>query len=374
MPYNGSGSFSAPSASFPAVSGALIESAKYNNVVNDIASGLSNAITKDGQTTVTANLPMAGFRFTGVGDAVSLTDYASAKQVQNSSMLWAGAAGGTADAITLTLTPAPTAYAAGQSFTYKSGASANTGAMTANINGLGAKAIQKNGAALVAGDHAAGKWFRITYDGAAFQLERFGAVGLTGDETVAGVKTFSSSPIVPTPSAGTNDTSTASTAFVLANNISIDGSGVTLSGTSAELSGSIPTWVKRITLLFNAVSTTGTSNVLVQVGDSGGYETTSYGSESLAIETTTPSIATSTSGFVVNVKAASSLLAGRMVLERTSGSATTWIESHVFRAEPSKVLMGAGSKALSAALDRIRVTTVSGTDTFDGGSITLLFE
>ena len=191
MPYNGSGSFSAPSSSFPASAGALIESAKYNNVVNDIASGLSNAITKDGQTAVTANLPMAGFKHTNVGDAVTRTDYASAKQVQDSSMLYAGTAAGTADAITLTLTPAIAAYAAGQSFLYKSGASANTGAMTVNINGAGAKAIQINGAALVSGDHPAGKFMRITYDGTAFQLERIGsAVHVYGTQTIAGDKTF----------------------------------------------------------------------------------------------------------------------------------------------------------------------------------------
>lgn len=174
MPYNGSGSFSAPSASFPAVSGALIESAKFNNIVNDIASGLSTAIAKDGQTTITADLPMSGRKHTGVGNAVSRTDYAAAGQVQDSSMTWAGTAGGTANAITLTLTPALAAYAAGQSFTYKSGATANTSTMTVNVNGLGAKAIQKNGAALSAGDHPAGGWFRITYDGVAFQLEKIG--------------------------------------------------------------------------------------------------------------------------------------------------------------------------------------------------------
>lgn len=68
MPFNGSGSFSPPGASFPAVSNTLIEAAKFNAVINDIATnGLSNCVTKNGQTTITANLPMAGFKFTGLG-------------------------------------------------------------------------------------------------------------------------------------------------------------------------------------------------------------------------------------------------------------------------------------------------------------------
>lgn len=191
MAYNGSGSYSPPSSSFPAVSGALIESAKFNNIVNDIASALSTAICKDGQTTVTANLPMAGYRHTGVGGAITRAEYAAAGQVQDSSFTWAGTAGGTANDITLTLSPAPAAYAAGQSFTYKSGASANTSAMTVNINGLGAKAIQKNGATLSSGDHPANSWFRIIYDGSAFQMD---ALYRQATTSVSGVAPLATGP------------------------------------------------------------------------------------------------------------------------------------------------------------------------------------
>jgi hypothetical protein len=67
VPLNGSGSYSAPAASFPAVASTLIESAKFNAVINDIATALSTAIYKDGQQTITANIPFAGFRATNVG-------------------------------------------------------------------------------------------------------------------------------------------------------------------------------------------------------------------------------------------------------------------------------------------------------------------
>lgn len=192
MSYNGSGVYSPPGASFPAVAGQTIQSAKYNAVVNDIATALSTAITKDGQTTVTDDLPMSGFRHKGVGNASARDQYAASGQVQDGSFTWAGTAGGTADAITLALTPPITAYAAGQTFEYVSGASPNTTAMTVAINGLAAKAIQVNGAAVAAGDHPAGKLMRIVYDGTAFQLERTGsAVQVFGAQTIAGAKTFS---------------------------------------------------------------------------------------------------------------------------------------------------------------------------------------
>jgi hypothetical protein len=81
MPYNGSGSFTPPGADFPAVASTLIESTKFNNVVNDIATGLSTAITKDGQTTVTANIPFGGNRITGLGAASANGDAIRYEQV-----------------------------------------------------------------------------------------------------------------------------------------------------------------------------------------------------------------------------------------------------------------------------------------------------
>jgi hypothetical protein len=402
MPYNGSGSFSAPGASFPAVSGALIESAKYNAVVNDIATGLSTAIAKDGQTTVTANLPMAGYRHTGVGNAVSRTDYAAAGQVQDSAFTWAGTAGGTADAITLTLTPAISAYAAGQSFTYKSSASANTGAMTVNINGVGAKAIQKNAAALAAGDHAASSWFRITYDGAAFQLERLGDIAL---QAPLASPTFTGAPAAPTAAVDTNTTQLATTAFVLAQagaatplvdaatavvgtstrfaradhvhpqrNIASGTATASTSGTAIDFT-SIPSWVKKITVIFSGVSTSGISPVLVQIGDSGGIEATVYASTYCSIDSsTTVYTEGSTVGFIVPGLLAASIRSGSLVMTLLDSSTNTWVASGVFKTSPTVSAYTGGDKSLSATLDRVRITTTNGTDTFDAGKINILYE
>lgn len=191
MPFNGSGVYSPPAADFPAVAGTLIQSTKFNNVINDIGTALSDAVTRDGQSAATANLPMGGFRHTNISDGTSRAsgsaNYASLAQLQDGASLWGGTAGGTADALTLTMTPVVPAYVAGQEFQFKSGASPNTGAATLAVSGLAAKALQINGAALIAGQLSAGQWYRVLYDGAAFQLEalfQFGVTAFSGTVTV----------------------------------------------------------------------------------------------------------------------------------------------------------------------------------------------
>lgn len=173
MPYNGSGSATPPGSDFPAVPNTLIESSKYNAVVNDTYSCLSTAITKDGQTTVTANIPFNNNRLTGLGAAVALTDAIRAGQVQNASLTYLTSVAGT-DTITGTATPTPLAYAAGQCFQFVS-AGANTGAVTLNVSSLGAKDVTKNGTtALIAGDIPSGSVVTVTYDGTRFQMDRVG--------------------------------------------------------------------------------------------------------------------------------------------------------------------------------------------------------
>ena len=177
MPYNGSGTFTPPAASFPAVAATLIESAKYNAVVNDVSSGLSTAITKNGETTVTATIPFGGFKLTNVGAATARTDAATLASIQDGTGVYVASPGGTVDVITLTPVPAITAYAAGQIFRFPT-AGANTGAVTINVSGLGAKAITKNGTtALAASDLAASQIAESTYDGTRFILTATSKIG-----------------------------------------------------------------------------------------------------------------------------------------------------------------------------------------------------
>jgi hypothetical protein len=143
------------------------------------------------------------------------------------------------------------------------------------------------------------------------------------------------------------------------------------SGTSIDFT-SIPSWVKRVTISFNEVSTNGSSNRLVQIG-SGSVQTSGYVSTGNALANSTVNLAvSSTSGFIIWADASSLILSGQMVL--TLVSANTWISSHVAKVSTTQSAIGGGSVSLGGTLDRVRITNVNGTDTFDAGSINILYE
>jgi hypothetical protein len=135
----------------------------------------------------------------------------------------------------------------------------------------------------------------------------------------------------------------------------------------------IPSTAKRITVMFNGVSTSGTSLIQVQIGDSGGIETTSYASGAWTANTTN---ANSTTGFIIHGANASAARvwdgAYTIVLQ---DAANTWIFNGMCNSlNDNAQSIGIGRKQVSATLDRIRITTVNGTDTFDAGSINILYE
>jgi hypothetical protein len=147
------------------------------------------------------------------------------------------------------------------------------------------------------------------------------------------------------------------------------------SGTSIDFT-SIPSWVKKITINFAGVSTSGTSNPIIQIGDSGGVEATGYLGASTALSNgATVNVLNYTTGYGVNSATAGNLLHGSITLSQLSASAFTWVASGSLSTSNSAALVTtSGSKSLSAALDRVRITTAGGTDTFDAGSINILYE
>jgi len=167
---DGNGNYSNPYPDF--VSGTVISSTEVDANNSAIATALTQSIAVDGQSVVTADLPMAGNKHTVVDAASGKTvraEYASAAVVQDGDLTELVSVGGTADVITAGTVPAITAYAAGQRFAFVVGGTNTTG-VTINVSSVGAKAIQKLGAALVAGDLTAGDVALIQYDGTQFQL------------------------------------------------------------------------------------------------------------------------------------------------------------------------------------------------------------
>ena len=157
MARDGSGTYTNPYPNF--VSGTVISSTETDTNNSQSATALTQSIAVDGQSVVTADLPLATHKFTGMKVGTAATDSLSLGQAQAEAFVWCGTATGSADAIVLTPSPPITAYAAGQRFVWMASSITNTDATTVAISGLSAIALQDNGAALTAGQHAASKMF-----------------------------------------------------------------------------------------------------------------------------------------------------------------------------------------------------------------------
>ena len=147
------------------------------------------------------------------------------------------------------------------------------------------------------------------------------------------------------------------------------------SGTSIDFT-SIPSWVKRITVMFNGVSTNGSSTLQLQLGTSGGVDTSGYTSLNtiLATGVNTTSF---TSGFGLTFStsytAASYTYSGTLIISLLGSNAWT-LNGLLGSTGGPYIYPTTGSKSLSGTLDRVRITTVNGTDAFDAGTINILFE
>lgn len=142
------------------------------------------------------------------------------------------------------------------------------------------------------------------------------------------------------------------------------GTAVSASGTSVDFTG-IPSWVNRITFMYSGVSTNGGSSIQFQIGTSSGYETTSYVSGNI--------YGASTTGFLMVINPAASYLQyGTQVFTKLTGN--TWVQNGACLTDGIAITVTLGSKTLSGTLDRIRLTTVNGTDAFDAGTVNILYE
>jgi hypothetical protein len=139
----------------------------------------------------------------------------------------------------------------------------------------------------------------------------------------------------------------------------------TTSGTAINFTG-IPSWATEIEVFLAGVSTTGTSNYIVQIGDSGGLETSGYLGASSGMGAAVGTTAYTT-GFGLTTGAGTVVTRGLMRLALENGNTWTAI-AVVARSDAANTILTAGDKTLSATLDRLTLTTVGGADTFDAGA------
>ena len=149
----------------------------------------------------------------------------------------------------------------------------------------------------------------------------------------------------------------------------------TTSGTEKTFSP-IPAGVKRITVMLYSVGTTGNDELIVQIGDSGGIETTSYSSGVSSDPASAGGFAASLIGFILETADSASASSGRTgVLQLSNLDGNTWVSnSTVYETGFQLINSGAGVKILSDVLTEVRITTVGGTDTFDAGSVNVIYE
>lgn len=157
------------------------------------------------------------------------------------------------------------------------------------------------------------------------------------------------------------------------------GTAATASGTSVDFTG-IPSWVKRITVMFNNVSTNGSSLPQIQLG-SGSVTTSGYTCYNAlygASGTTGSTISTGIGLYPSGQWGASGVIYGNVQFTLQNAASNTWTASGAYGGVNSvgaaSNLTTAGYVALSGVVDRIRITTVNGTDTFDAGTINIMYE
>lgn len=168
--WNGSGVFTKTySWVADAANGILIRADRHDTNDADFTNGINNCLTKDGQNSPSGDLPMGNNKHTAVGNATARNNYLAMGQFQDGGGIYV-ATSGSADTYVASISPAITAYTAGQRFLVKINAT-NTGAATINFNAVGAATLVKDGAVAMAADElVADRLYTIIYDGTNFQV------------------------------------------------------------------------------------------------------------------------------------------------------------------------------------------------------------
>lgn len=200
-----------------------------------------------------------------------------------------------------------------------------------------------------------------------------GGVILTGANTATD-KTITV-PAADTTMVGTDLTQTLTNKTIQGGVVTSGTAVSSTSGTAIDFTG-IPSWAKRITVMFSGVSTNGGAGLFIQLGTASGIETSSYAGTVLYSTTSTPTATNMSSGFTVagSATSAASVLNGVTTLCLVNASTNTWAEQGTLGGSDNNYIhISGGVKSLAGTLTQVRVSG-GGTNTFDAGTINILYE
>lgn len=267
--------------------------------------------------------------------------------------------------VVATLSPGNTAYFSSSVFTATAGQTVFTPSGTYQTGFIN---VIRNGSQLAPADYTATNGTTVTLANACtvgdtvvievFNLTSIsGALPVTGG-TVTGLTTFNAGVATSTGQL-----------YPL-----VSGTAVSASGTSVDFTG-IPSTAKRITVMLNGVSLNSTGQILIQIGTGGTPTTTGYTSSSgYILSTGATGGLNSTSGFIIQAGANGYIIFGSATITNISGN--IWVCQGITanNISASYVNMNAGGVSLGGILNMVRITTSSGTDTFDAGTINIMWE
>jgi hypothetical protein len=340
MSRNGTGTYNLPAGN-PVVTGTTISTTWANTTLTDIGTALTGSVASDGQTPMTGNLNLNSNTIVNLANPTANQDAVTKVYVDTNALLKASNLSDVANATT-----ARTNLSAA-----KSGANSDITSLTGLTTPL---TVGQGGTGI-----ASTTFCNLTTNVTGTLPVANGGTGVT-TSTGSGANVLGTSPSI-----------SGAVLSSMASSVITSGTAqATTSGTSIDFT-SIPSWVKRVTVMFNGVSTSGTSVLQIQLG-SGSVQTTGYVAAAANDGTGTAL----TSGFPINdTNGASGETRYGSAIFSLLGS-NTWTCNGTLHTlgGNSAIIDFAGSVTLSGALDRVRITTVNGTDTFDAGSINILYE
>jgi hypothetical protein len=342
MSRNGSGVYSLPAGN-PVVTNTAIASNWANTTMTDLATAMTGSVAADGQTPMTGALNMNNNKISSLADGTLSADATTLSQVNTAIATAIATAGATYLLKASNLSDVANATTARGNLTAaKSGANSDITSLTGLTTPL---TVAQGGT---------------------------GAATLTANNVLLGNGTSAPQAVAPSTSGnvltsnGTTWVSSALSTYPLT-------SGTTqasTSGTSIDFT-SLPSWVKRVTVMFNGVSTNGSSIPQIQLGTgSTTYTTTNYLGSAFSSSLATTNF---NSGALISPNNSAAILYYGSVIISTLGSNIWVFQGCLGRADANANFMG-GQIELAATLTAVRITTVNGTDAFDAGSINILYE